>query len=78
MLCTEVSEEVRETLAAHRPVAAAEATIVPQGPPRPPERAVAVEPEGRTRSRGSAPATVTAPGGRGLGETPALCRAAEL
>ncbi|WP_328679114.1 pseudouridine-5'-phosphate glycosidase [Streptomyces sp. NBC_00322] len=58
MLLTEVTEEVQEALAAHRPVVALESTIIAHGLPRPRNLAVAEELEGLLRSEGAVPATV--------------------
>ncbi|MGW4030847.1 pseudouridine-5'-phosphate glycosidase [Streptomyces sp. NPDC004838] len=58
MSLTEVSEEVREALAAHRPVVALESTIIAHGLPRPRNLAVAAELEGLVRSAGAVPATI--------------------
>lgn len=55
---TEVSAEVREALAAHRPVVALESTIIAHGLPRPRNLAVAEELEAIVRSGGAVPATV--------------------
>ncbi|MFK4225580.1 pseudouridine-5'-phosphate glycosidase [Streptomyces sp. NPDC019890] len=58
MLLTEVTEEVQEALAAHRPVVALESTIIAHGLPRPRNLAVAEELEGLVRSAGAVPATI--------------------
>ncbi|MET7619581.1 pseudouridine-5'-phosphate glycosidase [Streptomyces sp. NPDC005408] len=58
MQLTEVTEEVQEALAAHRPVVALESTIIAHGLPRPRNLAVAEELEELVRSEGSVPATV--------------------
>ncbi|MEU3921507.1 pseudouridine-5'-phosphate glycosidase [Streptomyces sp. NPDC029004] len=58
MLLTEVTEEVQEALAAHRPVVAQESTIIAHGLPHPRNLAVAEELEGLVRSEGAVPATV--------------------
>jgi pseudouridine-5'-phosphate glycosidase len=58
MLLTEVTEEVQEALAVHRPVVALESTIIAHGLPRPRNLAVAEELEGLVRSGGAVPATV--------------------
>ncbi|HET6355602.1 pseudouridine-5'-phosphate glycosidase [Streptomyces sp.] len=58
MLLTEVTEEVQEALAAHRPVVALESTIIAHGLPHPRNLAVAEELEGLVRSEGAVPATV--------------------
>jgi pseudouridine-5'-phosphate glycosidase len=55
---TEVSAEVLEALAAHRPVVALESTIIAHGLPRPRNLAVAEELEAIVRSGGAVPATV--------------------
>ncbi|WP_149179595.1 pseudouridine-5'-phosphate glycosidase [Streptomyces sp. TRM49041] len=53
-----LSEEVREALAARRPVVALESTIIAHGLPRPRNLAVAEELEALVRSGGAVPATV--------------------
>jgi len=53
-----VSEEVREALAAHRPVVALESTIIAHGLPRPRNLQVALELEGVVRAEGAVPATI--------------------
>lgn len=58
MLLTKVTEEVREALAAHRPIVALESTIIAHGLPRPRNLAVAEELEELVRSQGAVPATV--------------------
>ncbi|MDQ0944285.1 pseudouridine-5'-phosphate glycosidase [Streptomyces sp. V1I1] len=55
---TEVSAEVQEALAAHRPVVALESTIIAHGLPRPRNLAVAEELEALVRSGGAVPATI--------------------
>ncbi|MFI2349152.1 pseudouridine-5'-phosphate glycosidase [Streptomyces sp. NPDC019443] len=55
---TEVSAEVQEALAAHRPVVALESTIIAHGLPRPRNLAVAEELEAIVRSGGAVPATI--------------------
>ncbi|GAA2235544.1 pseudouridine-5'-phosphate glycosidase [Streptomyces amakusaensis] len=64
MPLTEVSEEVREALAAHRPVVALESTIIAHGLPRPRNLTVALELEGCVRSNGAVPATIAVLDGR--------------
>ncbi|MFF0447822.1 pseudouridine-5'-phosphate glycosidase [Streptomyces sp. NPDC004609] len=64
MLLTDVSEEVQEALAAHRPVVALESTIIAHGLPRPRNLAVAAELEGLVRSGGAVPATIAVLDGR--------------
>ncbi|MCM2390835.1 pseudouridine-5'-phosphate glycosidase [Streptomyces albipurpureus] len=64
MLLTEVTEEVREALAANRPVVALESTIIAHGLPRPRNLAVAAELEGLVRSGGAIPATIAVIDGR--------------
>ncbi|MFF8957161.1 pseudouridine-5'-phosphate glycosidase [Streptomyces sp. NPDC014894] len=64
MPLTEVSEEVREALAAHRPVVALESTIIAHGLPRPRNLAVTMELEGCVRSHGAVPATIAVLDGR--------------
>jgi pseudouridylate synthase len=59
-----VSGEVRDALAAHRPVVALESTIIAHGLPRPRNLAVAVELEGLVRSAGAVPATIAVLDGR--------------
>jgi pseudouridine-5'-phosphate glycosidase len=58
-----VHEEVREALAAGRPVVALESTIVSHGLPRPRNLAVAREIEATVRSAGAVPATIAVVGG---------------
>jgi pseudouridine-5'-phosphate glycosidase len=53
-----LSEEVRDALAARRPVVALESTIIAHGLPRPRNLAVAEELEGLVRAGGAVPATV--------------------
>jgi pseudouridine-5'-phosphate glycosidase len=53
-----VSEEVREALAAHRPVVALESTIIAHGLPRPRNLQVALELEEAVRQEGAVPATI--------------------
>lgn len=53
-----LSEEVRDVLAARRPVVALESTIIAHGLPRPRNLAVAEELEGLVRAVGAVPATV--------------------
>jgi len=53
-----VSEEVREALAAHRPVVALESTIIAHGLPRPRNLQVALELEDVVRAEGAVPATI--------------------
>ncbi|MFF7201073.1 MULTISPECIES: pseudouridine-5'-phosphate glycosidase [unclassified Streptomyces] len=64
MQLTEMTEEVREALAAHRPVVALESTIIAHGLPRPRNLAVAEELEGLVRSEGAVPATIAVLDGR--------------
>ncbi|MFJ9027067.1 pseudouridine-5'-phosphate glycosidase [Streptomyces sp. NPDC102274] len=59
-----LSPEVREALAAHRPVVALESTIIAHGLPRPRNLAVAEELEALVRSSGAVPATVAVLDGR--------------
>lgn len=59
-----VSEEVREALAARRPVVALESTIVAHGLPRPHDLRVALELEEAVRQEGAVPATIAVPDGR--------------
>ncbi|MFD4956487.1 pseudouridine-5'-phosphate glycosidase [Streptomyces sp. NPDC058451] len=54
-----VSEEVREALAARRPVVALESTIIAHGLPRPRNLQVALELEDVVRQEGAVPATIT-------------------
>lgn len=53
-----VSQEVREALAARRPVVALESTIIAHGLPRPRNLQVALELEEEVRQEGAVPATV--------------------
>ncbi|MFJ1650789.1 pseudouridine-5'-phosphate glycosidase [Streptomyces sp. NPDC088337] len=53
-----VSEEVREALAARRPVVALESTIIAHGLPRPRNLQVALELEDVVRQEGAVPATI--------------------
>ncbi|MDI3404812.1 pseudouridine-5'-phosphate glycosidase [Streptomyces cavernicola] len=59
-----VSEEVREALAAGRPVVALESTIIAHGLPRPQNLQVALELEESVRREGAVPATVAVLDGR--------------
>ncbi|MER8000457.1 pseudouridine-5'-phosphate glycosidase [Streptomyces sp. NPDC095613] len=59
-----LSPDVREALAARRPVVALESTIIAHGLPRPRNLAVAEELEGIVRSAGAVPATVAVLDGR--------------
>jgi pseudouridine-5'-phosphate glycosidase len=59
-----VSEEVREALAARRPVVALESTIIAHGLPRPRNLRVALELEEAVRQEGAVPATVAVLDGR--------------
>ncbi|MBQ0830404.1 pseudouridine-5'-phosphate glycosidase [Streptomyces tagetis] len=59
-----VSEEVRETVDAHRPVVALESTIIAHGLPRPRNLAVARELEETVRREGAVPATIAVLDGR--------------
>ncbi|MEV0304460.1 pseudouridine-5'-phosphate glycosidase [Streptomyces prasinus] len=61
-----VSEEVREALAARRPVVALESTIIAHGLPRPRNLRVARELETAVRREGAVPATVAVLDGRPL------------
>ncbi|GAA3781824.1 pseudouridine-5'-phosphate glycosidase [Streptomyces chiangmaiensis] len=66
-----VSEEVREALAARRPVVALESTIIAHGLPRPRNLQVALELEDAVREEGAVPATIAVLDGRahvGLGK----------
>ncbi|MET8831561.1 pseudouridine-5'-phosphate glycosidase [Streptomyces sp. NPDC004610] len=66
-----VSEEVREALAARRPVVALESTIIAHGLPRPRNLKVAEELEAVVRREGGVPATIAVLDGRpyvGLGK----------
>ncbi|MGW7365388.1 pseudouridine-5'-phosphate glycosidase [Streptomyces sp. NPDC054841] len=59
-----LSEDVREALAARRPVVALESTIIAHGLPRPGNLAVAEELESLVRSEGAVPATIAVLDGR--------------
>ncbi|MCX4535783.1 pseudouridine-5'-phosphate glycosidase [Streptomyces sp. NBC_01669] len=59
-----LSTEVREALAAHRPVVALESTIIAHGLPRPRNLRVAEELEELVRSAGAVPATIAVLNGR--------------
>ncbi|MFE7623300.1 pseudouridine-5'-phosphate glycosidase [Streptomyces sp. NPDC057509] len=59
-----LSAEVRDALAAHRPVVALESTIIAHGLPRPRNLRVAEELEGLVRSAGAVPATIAVLDGR--------------
>ncbi|MET9369518.1 pseudouridine-5'-phosphate glycosidase [Streptomyces griseoflavus] len=59
-----VSEEVREALAAGRPVVALESTIIAHGLPRPRNLRVALELEAAVREEGAVPATIAVLDGR--------------
>ncbi|MEU6888427.1 pseudouridine-5'-phosphate glycosidase [Streptomyces viridosporus] len=59
-----VSEEVREAIAAGRPVVALESTIIAHGLPRPRNLRVALELEAAVRQEGAVPATVAVLDGR--------------
>ncbi|MFD3733011.1 pseudouridine-5'-phosphate glycosidase [Streptomyces sp. NPDC058632] len=59
-----VSEEVREAIAARRPVVALESTIIAHGLPRPRNLKVAGELEAAVRQEGAVPATVAVLDGR--------------
>ncbi|MET7861550.1 pseudouridine-5'-phosphate glycosidase [Streptomyces sp. NPDC005318] len=59
-----LSDEVREALAAHRPVVALESTIIAHGLPRPRNLQVAKELEELVRSAGAVPATIAVLDGR--------------
>ncbi|MET8641192.1 pseudouridine-5'-phosphate glycosidase [Streptomyces sp. NPDC004675] len=61
-----VSEEVREALAARRPVVALESTIIAHGLPRPRNLQVALELEDAVRQEGAVPATIAVLDGRAL------------
>ncbi|MFE9887430.1 pseudouridine-5'-phosphate glycosidase [Streptomyces scopuliridis] len=63
-ITSQLSREVREALAAHRPVVALESTIIAHGLPRPRNLAVAEELESLVRSSGAVPATVAVLDGR--------------
>ncbi|MGY3200994.1 pseudouridine-5'-phosphate glycosidase [Streptomyces sp. TE5632] len=59
-----VSEEVREAIAARRPVVALESTIIAHGLPRPRNLRVATELEAAVRQEGAVPATIAVLDGR--------------
>lgn len=59
-----MSEEVREALAARRPVVALESTIIAHGLPRPRNLQVALELESAVRQEGAVPATIAVLDGR--------------
>ncbi|GGX54670.1 pseudouridine-5'-phosphate glycosidase [Streptomyces minutiscleroticus] len=59
-----MSEEVREALAARRPVVALESTIIAHGLPRPRNLQVALELEESVRREGAVPATIAVLDGR--------------
>ncbi|MEU6522357.1 pseudouridine-5'-phosphate glycosidase [Streptomyces sp. NPDC046924] len=59
-----VSEEVREAIAARRPVVALESTIIAHGLPRPRNLRVAAELEEAVRQEGAVPATIAVLDGR--------------
>ncbi|MEU6401896.1 pseudouridine-5'-phosphate glycosidase [Streptomyces sp. NPDC046985] len=59
-----VSDEVREALAARRPVVALESTIIAHGLPRPSNLQVALELEEAVRQEGAVPATIAVLDGR--------------
>ncbi|MFF4955876.1 pseudouridine-5'-phosphate glycosidase [Streptomyces sp. NPDC001222] len=59
-----VSEEVREALAARRPVVALESTIIAHGLPRPRNLRTALELEDLVRQEGAVPATIAVLDGR--------------
>ncbi|MFI9824706.1 pseudouridine-5'-phosphate glycosidase [Streptomyces sp. NPDC052013] len=59
-----VSEEVREAIAARRPVVALESTIIAHGLPRPRNLQVALELEAAVRQEGAVPATIAVLDGR--------------
>lgn len=59
-----VSEEVRDALAANRPVVALESTIIAHGLPRPRNLEVALELEAAVRREGAVPATIAVLDGR--------------
>ncbi|MFF1419635.1 pseudouridine-5'-phosphate glycosidase [Streptomyces sp. NPDC058280] len=61
---SQLSPEVREALAARRPVVALESTIIAHGLPRPRNLAVAEELEALVRAGGAVPATVAVLDGR--------------
>jgi pseudouridylate synthase len=62
--CLSVSDEVRDALAAGRPVVALESTIVTHGLPRPRNLVAAREAEELLRAAGVVPATIGVVGGR--------------
>jgi pseudouridine-5'-phosphate glycosidase len=59
-----LTDEVRDALAAGRPVVALESTIISHGMPYPQNVAMAVEVEGIIRGHGAVPATIAVLGGR--------------
>ena len=61
-----VADEVREAVAAHRPVVALESTIFTHGLPRPVNLEAALEAEDQLRRRGAVPATVGVVQGRAV------------
>jgi hypothetical protein len=63
MLALKIADEVRDALAAHRPVVALETTIVTHGMPYPANVATARSLESEIRARGAAPATIAVMGG---------------
>ncbi|KIF70385.1 pseudouridine-5'-phosphate glycosidase [Streptomyces sp. AcH 505] len=63
-ISVQLSPEVREALAARRPVVALESTIIAHGLPRPRNLAVAEELEALVRAGGAVPATVAVLDGR--------------
>jgi pseudouridylate synthase len=63
MLALKIADEVRDALAAHRPVVALETTIVTHGMPYPENVATARSLESEIRARGAAPATIAVMGG---------------
>lgn len=63
-ISAQLSPEVREALAARRPVVALESTIIAHGLPRPRNLAVAEELEALVRAGGAVPATVAVLDGR--------------
>jgi len=79
MPALEIAEEVRDALAARRPVVALETTIVTHGMPYPENVATARSLEGEIRKRGAVPATIAVMGGAirvGLTEAELECLAA--
>ena len=60
----EITDEVRDALAAGRPVVALESTIISHGMPYPQNVAMAVEVEGIIREHGAVPATIAVLDGR--------------